>query len=501
MREYIAAIDQGTTGTRCFLFDRQGRPVSSAYREHRQIFPRPGWVEHDASEILARTSQVVDEARHAAPPGQVLAVGVANQRETVVAWDRRDGRPLFNAIVWQDTRTADLCGRWIEQGWEEDVRSRTGLPISTYFSASKIHWLFENVAGLRELSAAGHARIGTIDAWIVWNLTGGPQGGALVTDPTNASRTLLCNLAGLCWDPVLLDRFGVPSGVLPDIGPSVAREPYGRTVSGGPFGAGIPVCGDLGDQQAALFGQACFEAGSAKNTYGTGSFLLQHAGAARPVSESGLLATAAGAVDARPAYALEGAVAVTGSAVQWLRDNLGLIASAAETEAVAGAVPDSGGVYFVPAFSGLFAPHWDMRARGAIVGLTRYATRAHLVRATLEAICFQTREVADAMAIDCRRPLEALKVDGGASGNDLLMQLQADILGVPVLRPVVRETTALGAAYAAGLGAGVFDSTRQLQGLWQMDRRFEPSWDEPRRQEALRGWKRAVARARDWLEE
>ncbi len=500
MREYLAAIDQGTTGTRCILFDREGRPAGSAYREHRQIFPRPGWVEHDASEIWERTGEVVAEALSAAPLGQVLAVGVTNQRETVVAWDLRDGHPLSPAIVWQDTRTAELCRRWIEEGWEEDTRARTGLPISTYFSASKIRWLLENTQGLRERIASARACVGTMDAWIIWNLTGGSRGGTLVTDPTNASRTLLCNLAGLCWDPVLLDRFGVPQGALPEIRPSVAREPYGRTVSGGPFGGGVPVCGDLGDQQAALFGQACFEAGAAKNTYGTGSFLLQHTGEIPAASVSGLLATAAGAGGQERAYALEGSVAVTGSAVQWLRDNLGLIASAAETESIAGEVPDSGGVYFVPAFSGLFAPHWDMRARGAIVGLTRFATRAHLVRATLEAICFQSREVADAMAADCGRPLQSIKVDGGATVNDLLMQMQADILGVPVVRPVVRETTALGAAFAAGLGAGVFGSTRDLSRLWKADRTFEPAWDEARREEALRGWKRAVERSRDWIE-
>ncbi len=501
MRDYIAAIDQGTTGTRCILFDREGRPAASAYREHRQILPQPGWVEHDASEIWDRTGQVVAEALRAVPRGRVLAVGVTNQRETVVAWDRRDGRPLFHAIVWQDTRTAQRCRLWIEQGWEEDVRERTGLPISTYFSASKIGWLLEHVEGLRDLAAAGHACVGTMDAWIIWNLTGGARGGALVTDPTNASRTLLCNLAGLSWDPVLLDRFGVSESLLPAIRPSVAGEPYGQTSREGPFGAAIPVCGDLGDQQAALFGQACFAAGAAKNTYGTGSFLLQHTGEIPPRSVSGLLATAAGATGGERAYALEGAVAVTGSAVQWLRDGLGLIASAAETEAVAGTVPDAGGVYFVPAFSGLFAPYWDMRARGAIVGLTRFASRAHLVRATLEAICFQTREVADAMAADCGRPLDVLKVDGGASVNDLLMQMQADILGAPVLRPVVRETTALGAAFAAGLGAGVFATPRELTRLWRAERTFEPSWDDGRREQALRGWKRAVERSRDWLEE
>ena len=500
MQEYLAAIDQGTTGTRCILFDRAGRPAASAYREHRQIFPRPGWVEHDASEIWARTQEVIAEAV-AAAPGRVLAVGVTNQRETVVAWDRRDGRPISNAIVWQDTRTAQDCRSFVERGWDEDMRARTGLPISTYFSALKMRWILDNVGEARELAAARHLCLGTVDSWIIWNLTGGPRGGAHVTDPTNASRTQLCNLADLTWDPVLLDRFGVPAEALPEIRPSIAREPYGLTRTEGPFGAVLPVCGNLGDQQAALFGQGCFESGQAKNTYGTGSFLLQHVGGEPAGSSCGLLATAACSQEGERAYALEGAVAVTGAAIQWLRDNLGLIGSAAETEAIAAEVPDTGGVYFVPAFSGLFAPYWDMRARGAIVGLTRFATKAHLVRATLEAICFQSREVADAMAADSGRLLEALKVDGGASGNDLLLQMQADILGIPVVRPLVRETTALGAAWAAGIGAGVYGSTQELARLWRADRTFEPQWDASRREEALRGWKRAVARARDWLEE
>jgi glycerol kinase len=495
MDELLAAVDQGTTGTRCILFTKDGRIAASAYREHAQIFPRPGWVEHDPFEILRRTVEVVSEARSAAP-GRLLGVGITNQRETVVAWDGETGRPLGNAIVWQDTRTEPDCRALVEAGLEEDVRSRTGLPISTYFSATKIRWLFENVPQVRELARSGRLRLGTIDTWLIWNLAGR----AFVTDPTNASRTLLFNLGSLDWDPVLLDRFAVPRAALPDVRPSASREPYGTTRADGPFGAAVPVCGDVGDQQAALLGQACLAPGETKNTYGTGSFLLQHVGATPAVSRHGLLATAACSAAGERAYALEGSVAVTGAAVQWLRDNLGLIGSAAETEAIAATVPDSGGVYFVPAFSGLFAPHWDMRATGVIVGLTRFATKAHLVRATLEAIAFQSREVVDAMEKDSGHRVAALKVDGGATANDLLMQLQADVLGVPVVRPAVRETTALGAAYAAGLGLGVYGSPEELRRLWRADRTFEPVWDAGRREEALRGWSRAVDRARAWRE-
>ena len=501
MRDYVAAIDQGTTGTRCILFDLEGRAAGSAYREHRQIFPQPGWVEQDPLEIRERVDEVIFGALRAAAPGRVLAIGITNQRETVVAWNARDGRPASNAIVWQDTRTAPECRAAIERGWEADVRARSGLPISTYFSATKIRWLLDNVAAVAALARSGDLMLGTVDTWVIWNLTGGPRGGAHVTDPTNASRTLLCNLASLEWDPVLFERFGVPWGTMPQIRPSIAKEPYGFTAADGPFGARIPVCGNLGDQQAALVGQACFAAGEAKNTYGTGSFLLEHVGDKPVASSFGLLSTAACAGPGEPAYALEGSVAVSGAAVQWLRDSLGLIASAAETESIATSVPDAGGVYFVPAFSGLFAPHWDMQARGAIVGLTRFAERAHLVRATLEAICFQSREVAEAMAADSGKPLSVLKVDGGASVNDFLMQLQADVLGIPTVRPVVSETTALGAAYAAGLAVRAFESTDALRRLWKADRTFEPQWSADRRESAFHGWKRAVERTRGWIEE
>jgi glycerol kinase len=500
MTEYLAAIDQGTTGTRCILFDLQGRPVSSAYREHRQIFPRPGWVEHDPAEIWLRVQEVIALATRSAPAGRILGVGVTNQRETVVAWDALTGRPVYNAIVWQDTRTERECRALIDAGANDEIRTRTGLPISTYFSATKIAWLFAHVPDVRSLAAHGRLRVGTVDSWVIWELTGGADGGAHVTDPSNASRTLLCNLQDLAWDDSLLARFGVPEGALPRISPSASVDAYGFTQSDGPFRQVIPVCGDLGDQQAALVGQACFAPGEAKNTYGTGSFLLQHVGAAPARSSHGLLATAGYVLGHERAYAIEGSVAITGAAVQWLRDNLGLVSTAAETEAVARSVEDAGGIYFVPAFSGLFAPHWDMRARGAIVGLTRYVTKAHIVRATLEAICFQCREVVDAMAEDSARPISALKVDGGATVNDFLMQLQADILGVPVVRPAVRETTSLGAAYAAGLGVGAFSSTQELRKFWQQDRAFEPRWTTDRREEALRGWKKAVERTRDWLD-
>ena len=501
MPDVLAAIDQGTTGSRCFLFDLAGRVVSSAYREHAQIFPAPGWVEHDAVEIRENVGHVVADAIAGAPGARVLAIGVTNQRETVVAWDQETGRPIHNAIVWQDTRTEPECRALIASGIEDRVRARTGLPIRTYFSATKIRWILAHVSEAARLAAAGRLRIGTMDAWVIWNLTGGPEGGAHVTDPTNASRTLLCALETLAWDPELLDRFGVPGGALPQIRPSIPEEPYGWTSTSGPLRARVPVCGNLGDQQAALFGQACFRAGDAKNTYGTGSFLLQHVGGSPVESRHGLLATAAAAVAGTRAYALEGSVAVTGSAVQWLRDGLQMIANASETEPLARSVPDSGGVYFVPAFSGLFAPHWDMSARGTVVGLTRFATRAHLVRATLEAIAFQSREVLDAMTADGGWTPGALKVDGGATGNDFLMQLQADILGIPVIRPKVKETTALGASQAAGLAIGAYGSLSDLERLWKSDRVFEPEWSAARREEAFRGWKRAVERSRGWIEE
>ena len=498
---FVAAIDQGTTGTRCILFDAAGRPCASAYREHAQFTPQPGWVEHDAEEIWDATAAVVRDTLAAAGLSghagrAIAAVGVTNQRETTVLWDRRTGRPVYRAIVWQDTRTRGACGTLMERGLEPLVRSRTGLPIATYFSALKAAWILDNVPGARAHAERGDVCAGTIDSWIIWWLTGGPSGGVHVTDATNASRTSLMDLRAQTWDDELLTIFNVPRAPLPAI--RLSSERYGETVPDGPFGAALPVCGDLGDQQAAMVGQTCYRPGDAKNTYGTGCFLLAHTGVEPVASGSGMLATVAYALPAGAAFALEGSIAIAGAAVQWLRDNLGLIRTAEETEALAASVPDSGGAYFVPAFSGLFAPHWDMDARGTIVGLTRYVTRAHLVRATLEAICYQTREVVEAMERDAGVRFAALRVDGGASRNNLLMQLQADILGIPIVRPTVSETTALGAAYAAGLAVGVWDSLEAVRQHWRVDRVFEPGWPAERRDEGYAAWRRAVERSRGW---
>ena len=497
----VVAIDQGTTGTRCILFDHEGRPRASAYAEHRQYTPRPGWVEHDPDEIWAATARVVAGAlaQASAPPPQLAALGVTNQRETVVVWNRRDGRPIYPAIVWQDTRTREACDALIRDGAAETITARTGLPVATYFSATRLAWLLEHVPGARSHAERGDLCAGTIDSWLIWWLTGGPDGGVHVTDVTNASRTMLMNLEARAWDRELLALFRIPPAMLPEIRPSSAR--YGATRPDGPLGAAVPVCAALGDQQAALVGQACFHPGNAKNTYGTGCFLLQHSGSEPVRSAAGLVSTVAYAFSTGTAYALEGSIAVAGAAVQWLRDGLGLIHAADETAALAASVPDTGGVYFVPAFSGLFAPYWDMTARGAIVGLTRYVTRAHLVRATLEAICYQTRDVVDAMERDTGLRLAALRVDGGASRNDVLMQLQADLLGVPVVRSSVAETTALGAAYAAGLAQGVWESLGAIERHWAAERTFGPRMAAAERDERYAGWRRAVERARGWTTE
>jgi glycerol kinase len=500
---YVAAIDQGTTGTRCMLFRRDGTPHAAAYEEHAQHFPQPGWVEHDPVEIWTRTQSVI---RRALSEGRVdaediAAVGITNQRETTVVWNRLSGQPVYPAIVWQDTRTRDVCQALIDEGLEPLIRERTGLRSATYFSGPKLAWILEIVPGARGAAERGELLFGTIDSWLIWWLTGGPAGGAHVIDVSNASRTMLMDLQHLRWDEELLARLRIPAEVLPQIRPSSDTTPYGVTGEDGSFGAAIPVCGDLGDQQAALVGQACFDPGDAKNTYGTGNFMLLNIGSKAIPSTHGLLTTAAYATDlTRCVYALEGSIAITGAAVQWLRDNLGLITNAAETEAIARSVDDAGGVYFVPAFSGLFAPHWDMYARGAIVGLTRFTDRRHLVRATLEAICYQTREVLDAMREDAGVALSSLRVDGGAVRNDFLMQLQADILGIPVVRPTVSETTALGAAYAAGLAVGMWRDLADLRANWAVDRVFEPAWSEDRRETGYRGWRRAVERTRGWLE-
>lgn len=500
---YTSAIDQGTTGTRFMVFDRFGRVIASHYREHRQIYPKPGWVEHDPLEIWEATGTVCRKALEAGGirPEQLAGVGITNQRETTILWDRETGQPLYNAIVWQCTRTTEICQRLMDDGLEEIFRRKTGLPIATYFSGPKIKWILDNVPGVREQAEAGRALFGNIDTWIIWNLTGGPHGGAHITDPSNASRTMLMNLETLDWDDELLDILDIPRRILPAIRPSSDKAGYGMTSPDGPLGGAVKVCGDLGDQQAALFGQACLTPGQAKNTYGTGSFLLLNTGEKLMHSQHGLLTTVAYLLDnGIKAYALEGSIPVTGAAVQWLRDNLGIIRNAGETEEIAESVPDAGGIYFVPAFSGLFAPHWDMYARGIIIGLTRYITKAHLVRATLEAIAYQSREVVEAMEADAGISLKELKVDGGAARNNFLMQLQADILGARVVRPKVEETTALGAAYAAGLAAGLWEGLDALRENWVVDRIFTPEWEEEKREVGYQGWLRAVERAKGWVE-
>lgn len=500
---YVAAIDQGTSSTRFMVFDRQGRVVGMAQKEHRQIYPRPGWVEHDPQEIWERTQEVMREAIQAAriDPAEIAAIGVTNQRETTVVWNRRTGRPYCNAIVWQDTRTADICEELAREGGPDRFRAAVGLPLSTYFSAPKIRWILDNVPEARADAARGEAIFGTIDTWLIWWLTGGPEGGVHVTDVTNASRTMLMNLHTLDWDADILRVLGIPRQMLPAIRPSSDPTFYGTTRPDGPLGAAVPLCGDLGDQQAALVGQACFEVGEAKNTYGTGCFLLLNVGPTPVPSRSGLLTTVAYQLGSRPAvYAMEGSVAIAGALVQWLRDNLGIISKSAEVEELARSVDSNGGVYFVPAFSGLFAPHWNSRARGLVIGLTRYVNKGHLARAALEATAYQTREIVEAMRKDSGVALTSLKVDGGMVANELLMQFQADILGVPVIRPTVAETTALGAAYAAGLAVGVWEDLEELRRLWKEGKRWLPTWDESRRDAAYRGWLKAVQRCMDWLD-
>jgi glycerol kinase len=493
---FVGALDQGTTSTRFMVFDAAGQEVARRQIEHQQILPSPGWVEHDPVEIAARVDEAIAGAlRTAGLTGRDLAaIGITNQRETTVVWDPQTGRPWHNAIVWQDTRTADLVATLTPQ--RERLIAQTGLPPATYFSSLKLRWLLDHVPGLRDAARTGRAVFGTVDTWVIWNLTGGRDGGLHVTDATNASRTQLMNLRTLEWDDELLALFEVPRQMLPTIRPSSAPGVFGTTLANGPVGAEVPISGDLGDQHAALVGQACFAPGEAKNTYGTGNFMLLNTGHTLVPSPSGLLTTMAYVFDEqKPLYALEGSVAVTGSAVQWLRDQLEIIRTAAEVEALAASVPDTGGIYFVPAFSGLFAPYWRTDARGVIAGLSRFHTKAHLARATLESICFQTRAVLDAMVQDSGVRLDVLKVDGGATVNDLLMQMQADILGVPVVRPVVAETTALGAAYAAGLAVGFWTSLDALRSNWKADRQWEPAWSAERRETAYAGWKKAVEKS------
>lgn len=500
---YVAAIDQGTTSTRCMIFDHSGQVIAVDQKEHQQIYPKAGWVEHDPLEIWERTQQVIRGAvtRAGVRPGEIAAIGVTNQRETTLIWDRATGKPYYNAIVWQDTRTKDICDRLAANGGQDRFREKVGLPLATYFSGPKAQWMFENIAGLRMAAERGEALFGNIDTWIIWWLTGGPRGGVHVTDVSNASRTLLMNLATLDWDDEILAILGLPRQMLPRIVSSSDPRPWGVTSKDGPFGDAIPVCGDLGDQQAALVGQTCFSPGEAKNTYGTGCFMLLNTGTEIVPSHSGLLTTLAYRFGNHPAhYALEGSIAITGALVQWLRDNLGIIQSSAEIETLARSVEDNGGMYFVPAFSGLFAPYWRSDARGAIVGMTRYINKGHLARAALEATAFQTREVLDAMNADSGVPLKALKVDGGMVYNELLMQFQSDILGVPVVRPKVAETTALGAAYAAGLATGFWSSIEDLRENWQIDRTWSPQMDGDQRQSLYRYWKKAVERTFGWVE-
>ncbi|WP_424892591.1 glycerol kinase GlpK [Streptomyces sp. XH2] len=494
---YVAAIDQGTTSSRCIVFDREGRAVGSDQREHRQVFPQPGWVEHDAAEIWAKVQAVVAGALAAAGlrAGELSALGITNQRETTVLWDRSTGKPVHNAIVWQDTRTDALCRELGGADGQDRFRAATGLPLASYFSGPKAAWLLEHVPGLRRRAVNGEIAFGTVDSWLVWNLTGGTDGGVHVTDVTNASRTLLMDLGTLQWDAGILAAMGIPEAVLPEIRSS--SEVYGRAV--GPL-AGVPVAAALGDQQAAVFGQTCYGVGEAKNTYGTGSFLLLNTGT-RPVpSKNGLLTTVGYRLGGEDAvYCLEGSIAVTGALVQWFRDQLGLIRSAGEIEALAASVPDNGGAYIVPAFSGLYAPYWRADARGVITGLTGYVTRAHLARAVLEATSWQTREVVDAMFQDSGVRISSLKVDGGMTANGLLMQHQADVLGVPVIRPVVAETTSLGAAYAAGLATGVWRDPDELRAHWRRDAEWTPRRAPEEREAEYRVWRKAVERSFGWL--
>ena len=503
----LLALDQGTTSTRAMVFDQAGQVLARAQREHRQIYPQPGWVEHDALEIWDVTQAVLAAAlAQGIDRKQLGALGLTNQRETIVVWERATGRPIHNALVWQDTRTAADIAGLAARGGQDRFRAQTGLPLATYFSGPKLQWLLDHVPGARQRAAAGDLLFGTIDSWLIWNLTGGPHGGRHLTDVTNASRTQLLNIHTLAWDDELLRLMAVPRLGLPEVRPS--SEVYGEvaaSVAGGAL-AGLPIAGALGDQQAALFGQTCFAPGEAKNTYGTGCFMLLNTGPTPVPSANGLLTTLGYQLAGQPpVYALEGSIAITGALVQWLRDNLGLIATAAEIEPLARSVPDNGGVYFVPAFSGLYAPYWKDNARGVIAGLTRFATKAHLARAALEATAYQTREVLDAMRRDAAAAgraldLSALKVDGGMVFNELLMQFQADLLGVPVIRPRVAETTALGAAYAAGLAVGAWRSVDDLRTNWGADQRWTPAMPAADRDRLYAHWQKAVTRTFDWVD-
>ena len=498
MTKYVGAVDQGTTSTRFMIFDHAGQVVGLDQKEHAQIYPKPGWVEHDPMEIWQRTQEVITGALQKAnlSAADLVAVGVTNQRETTVVWEKATGQPIYNAIVWQDTRTAEICARLGKTGGQDRFRKKVGLPLATYFSGPKIKWILDNVKGARARAAKGELLFGNIDSWVIWNLTGGPNGGVHVTDVTNASRTMLMNLKTLDWDPEILKIMGVPRAMLPAI--KASSEVYGEAAG---TLSGVPVAGDLGDQQAALFGQTCFSPGEAKNTYGTGCFMLLNTGTSPIQSKNGLLTTLGYKIGNQPAvYALEGSIAITGALVQWLRDNLGLIQKSADVETLAKSVEDNGGIYFVPAFSGLYAPYWKDSARGAIVGMTRYVNKGHIARATLEATAYQTREVLDAMNKDSGVKLKALKVDGGMVFNQSLMQFQSDVLGVPVIRPTVAETTSLGAAYAAGLAVGYWKKVEDLRANWGKDAEWKPQMKSGPREKLYAGWKKAVTRTFDWVD-
>jgi glycerol kinase len=498
--KYAAALDQGTTSTRCMIFDHAGRVVSVVQKEHEQIYPKPGWVEHDPKEIWARTQEVMQEALDAAGASadDIAGLGITNQRETTVVWDKNTGEPVMNAIVWQDTRTDRLVDEYSRDGGQDRFRGQTGLPLATYFSGPKARWMLDNVDGIADRADSGDLLFGNMDTWCIWNLTGGPNGGVHVTDVSNASRTLLMDLESLSWDDSIASTIGVPTAMLPEI--KASSEVYGEVRSGGGFN-GVAIAGDLGDQQAATFGQTCFSPGEAKNTYGTGNFLLLNTGTEAVQSKSGLITTVGYKIGDQDAiYCLEGSIAITGAPPRSLRDNLKMIKAAPEVEELAQTVEDNGGLYIVPAFSGLFAPYWKSNARGVFAGLTRYVNAGHIARATLEATAYQSREVVEAMNADSGVELESVKVDGGMVSNDLLMQFQADLFGVPVIRPVVPETTSLGAAYAAGLATGFWAEVEDLRENWQEDKRWEPSMDSEKRDEYYKFWKKAVTRTFDWFE-
>jgi glycerol kinase len=504
MAHYVGALDQGTTSTRFIIFDRLGHIIRVEQKEHKQIYPQPGWVEHNPLEVWQNTQEVIRGAlaKGGISGSDLVAIGITNQRETTVIWDKKTGKPFTNAVVWQCTRTYEICRELSKEAGQDRFRDKTGLPIATYFSGPKIKWILDNVPEAYQAALKGNALFGTMETWVLWWLTGGPKGGAHVTDVTNASRTMLMNLKSLRWDDDILKTLRIPRSILPKIVPSSDQTPWGLTLEDGPLGARIPVCGALGDQQAALVGQACFETGEAKNTYGTGCFLLLNTGIHPTASTHGLITTVAYQVSGQPAiYSLEGSIAISGALVQWMRDNLGLISAAREIEDLALRVEDNGGVYFVPAFSGLFAPYWRADARGAIVGLTRYVNKGHLARAVLEATAYQTRDIVEAMNKDSGVKLTKLKVDGGMVYNNLLMQFQADTLNVPVIRPKVAETTALGAAYAAGLAVGFWSDFDELRKNWAEDHTWHPAMSPEIREKGYRGWKKAVDRTLNWVDD